>query len=200
MAFIYNICEIFYSLQGEGFLQGLPMVFVRMSGCNLRCSFCDTKYSFEKGVDLDVSKVVDMIEKFLCKRVCITGGEPFLQDLSPIVKHLKEKGYWLTAETNGTKWQDLPLDWLTVSPKKEGLSLFPKGYDTRFLKRASEFKYVITDIKEWDFIDKQIEQPVILQPVDNNPLIINSIVNKLKKEPQLNWYLKFQNHKISNIR
>jgi 7-carboxy-7-deazaguanine synthase len=105
MAFIYNICEVFYSFQGEGFLQGLPMVFVRMSGCNLRCSFCDTKFAFKQNKEVSIEKLFSLIEKYNCNRVCITGGEPFLQKLLPLTEYLKEEGYWLTAETNGTIWQ-----------------------------------------------------------------------------------------------
>ncbi|HNS32187.1 MAG TPA: 7-carboxy-7-deazaguanine synthase QueE [bacterium] len=196
----YSVSEVFYSFQGEGFLQGLPMVFVRLSGCNLRCHFCDTKYAFKNGKHLENVEIFELIKGHGCKRICITGGEPFMQELSPLAELLKKKGYWLTAETNGTLWQKPPLDWLTVSPKREGKGICPEGYDKRFLETASEFKYVITDRKDFDFIDRQIKQPVILQPVNNNLQAARIISEFMLKNPGHNWYLRFQNHKIAGVK
>ncbi len=176
------------------------MVFVRMSGCNIRCSFCDTPYAFTRGMTIEVDRLCKHIEKYRCRRICITGGEPFLQKLSSLTECLKRKGYWLTAETNGTIWQKLALDWLTVSPKKQGTSFFPCGYDPRFLKVASEFKYVITGAEDLNFIDRRINQPVILQPVNNDVSIAKLISVFLKKNPGFNWYLRFQNHKIIGVK
>jgi len=196
----YNICEVFYSVQGEGFLQGIPMVFVRLSGCNLGCSFCDTKYALEKGREQDINGLSKLIGQYNCNRVCITGGEPFMQSLLPLAGYLKEKKYWVAAETNGTLWQKLPLDWLTVSPKKDGMRLFPKGYDERFLAAASEFKYVITGPDDMVFIERNIKKPVILQPVDNNMDVAHLIARFIKANPRMNWYLRFQNHKIAGLK
>jgi 7-carboxy-7-deazaguanine synthase len=197
---VYNVSEIFYSIQGEGLLQGIPMVFIRMAGCNLRCSFCDTKYALKNGEKKGVVEILKEIQRYSCKKVCITGGEPFLQNLSPLVKTLKDKKYYLTAETNGTLWQRIPLDWLTVSPKTDGKKLYPRGYDKRFLNAASEFKYVITGRRDLSFIDRSIRKPVVLQPVDNNIKIAREIVTFLKKNAGRNWYLRMQMHKITGIR
>lgn len=197
---IYNVCEIFYSIQGEGLLQGLPVVFIRLAGCNLRCDFCDTKYAWEKGKKKELKEIMKQIGKYPVKRVCITGGEPFLQKLSPLVDVLKKKKYYVSIETNGTIWQDIKIDWLTVSPKKEGLKFFRYGYDERFLRTANEFKYVITDRKDIAFIDRRIKVPVILQPVDNNLKIAKGIVGVLTEHPEKNWYLRMQMHKIWRIR
>ncbi len=197
----YKLSEIFYSIQGEGLLQGLPMVFIRLSGCNLNCRFCDTKYALKGGKRMDLRKILLLVKKHSCKRACITGGEPFLQNLKPLVQSLKEKDFWVSAETNGTVWQKLSLDWLTVSPKKEGITLHhPRGYDKRFIKNASEFKYVITSVKDMDFIDKEIEKPVILQPVDNKIAVAKEIIMSLKKNDAENRFLRLQMHKITGIR
>ena len=197
---VYRISEIFYSVQGEGLLQGLPFVFVRFSGCNLRCKWCDTKYAWKNGKEMEVKDIVEKIEKFGCKRVCFTGGEPYLQDIDVIFKILKKKDYWVSVETNGTVWKDIKFDWITVSPKFEGKKMYPEGYDEKFRKVAKEFKYVITDKKIFDFIDRKIGVPVILQPVNNNKKISKMIVNFLKKNPTNNWYLRFQIHKILKIK
>ncbi|MCX8082958.1 MAG: 7-carboxy-7-deazaguanine synthase QueE [bacterium] len=197
---IYNVSEIFYSIQGEGILQGLPMIFIRLAGCNLRCSFCDTKYAWGKGKKQDVRRIIKKIERYPSRWVCITGGEPLLQQLSPLIKILKDRKYCVAIETNGTIWQDIKIDWFTVSPKREGLKSFRCGYDERFLKVANEFKYVITHKKDMDFIDKRIKNPVILQPVDNNLKLAHWIVNTLKKSAEKNWYFRMQMHKLMEIR
>ncbi len=197
---IYRICEVFYSLQGEGLLQGLPMIFVRFSECNLRCSFCDTKYAWEAGAEMDVDTILETIRLHPCRRVCLTGGEPFLQDLTPLVKTLKNGGYWLAVETNGTLWQDVMLDWPAVSPKKDAAHLFPRGYDERFRKTAKEFKYVISDESDLEFIDRGLACSVILQPVDNSPEAAALIADYLQQNPDREWYLRLQLHKILQIK
>ena len=197
---LYTVSEIFYSVQGEGLLQGLPMVFIRLSGCNLNCSFCDTKYALRKGKENDLKAILRELRKHKCKRVYITGGEPFLQNLKPLVNSLKEKKYWIAAETNGTIWQNLHIDWLTVSPKREGVKLHPSGYDKRFGKTASEFKYVITSSGDIGFIDLSIKKPVVLQPVDNKIAVAREIIKSLKKNAGENWFLRLQMHKITGIK
>jgi len=197
---VYNVSEIFYSVQGEGLFQGLPMVFIRLSGCNLHCGFCDTKYALKNGKETALRKILQEVRKYNCKRVCITGGEPFLQNLKPLVKSLKEKDYWIAAETNGTVWQKLPLDWLTVSPKREGSDIHPRGYDKRFINSASEFKYVITSARDIDFMDSSIKKPVVLQPVDNKIAVVKEIIKSLKKNAGENRFLRLQMHKITGIR
>ncbi|MCM8762161.1 MAG: 7-carboxy-7-deazaguanine synthase QueE [Candidatus Omnitrophica bacterium] len=200
MPMIYNVCEVFYSLQGEGLLQGLPMIFIRLAGCNLMCEFCDTKYARDKGEKKDLREIIKETEKYPAKWVCITGGEPFLQKLSPLLDALKKREYNVSVETNGTIWQDIKPDWLTVSPKREGLLYFKYGYDERFLKIANEFKYVITERKDLKLIDRRIKAPIVLQPVDNNIEIAKYIVNILKKHPKENWYLRMQIHKLIDIK
>ena len=176
------------------------MVFIRFSGCNLRCDFCDTKIAWENGEMMEAEEIIKKVKQYPCKKICLTGGEPYLQNLSPFVELLKERKYWVTAETNGTLWQNLSLDWLTVSPKKESEEFHPEGYDKRFKNTATEFKYVITDEKDFEFVDTGIKQPVILQPVDNNLEIANKIIEFLKESRRENWYLRLQLHKIIKIK
>ncbi len=78
-----KINEIFYSLQGEGMWTGLPNIFVRTTGCNLRCSFCDTKYAYQDGKEMNIKEIVNHINKYNCKYICITGGEPLIQNDTP---------------------------------------------------------------------------------------------------------------------
>lgn len=98
-----RVNEVFYSVQGEGLSQGLPTVFVRTAGCNLRCTWCDTTYSFYEGEDTPLGEVLRVVEKFPSKRVCLTGGEPLLQKDAPeLAQRLLEQGYHVTLETSGS--------------------------------------------------------------------------------------------------
>ncbi|MCS7180168.1 MAG: 7-carboxy-7-deazaguanine synthase QueE, partial [bacterium] len=82
----FKISEIFFSIQGEGLLQGLPFIFLRFCGCNLKCRWCDTKYAWENGNNLSEIEILKEIERFKCKRICFTGGEPYLQEIEKIFK------------------------------------------------------------------------------------------------------------------
>ena len=98
-----KINEIFYSLQGEGKWMGLPNIFIRTTGCNLRCSFCDTTYAYERGEEMDVEEIINKIQKYPCNYVCVTGGEPLLQEkTTELIDVLLEKDYMICLETNGS--------------------------------------------------------------------------------------------------
>jgi 7-carboxy-7-deazaguanine synthase len=98
-----RINEIFHTIQGEGLTMGLPTVFVRTSGCNLRCTWCDTTYSFYEGDDTPLPEILDTVAKFGTKRVCLTGGEPLLQKDAPdLVQTLLGRSYQVTVETSGS--------------------------------------------------------------------------------------------------
>jgi len=196
----YPVVEIFPSVQGEGLLAGTPMTFVRFAGCNLRCSFCDTKRAWKGGRQMTCRQIADAAENTGLARVCLTGGEPFLRHLAPLVAALKEKGLWVTAETNGTVWQNLSLDWLTVSPKEQAREMFACGFDERFRSVAREFKYVIAGRKDFGFVDRTIAAPVVLQPADNDRDIARMIVRFLLREGKDNWRLGLQAHKLLGVR
>lgn len=195
-----EIAEIFCSIQGEGLRQGRPAVFIRCSGCNLRCDFCDTKDAWGKGNFMEEDRILESVGSFGIDYVVITGGEPLIRDPGRLVSKLKEKKYTVSLETNGTIFQKLDLDWLTVSPKKEGIKHFKNGYDERYRNLASEFKYVICRADDIDFIDRDITVPVILQPVDNDVAVGRVIAEKMQDIKMPNWYLRFQLHKILGIK
>ena len=75
-----KINEIFYSIQGEGYWTGLPNIFIRLTGCNLRCRYCDTTYAYKDGEEMSISQIIEVIKKYPCEYVCITGGEPLIND------------------------------------------------------------------------------------------------------------------------
>jgi len=113
--------EIFYSLQGEGFLAGVPSVFIRLAGCPLRCRWCDTKHAWAKeaGRHYSIDEIVKSVQQKRCKYVVITGGEPMVEpDLPKLVRELKAAERHITIETAGIAYiPDMPCDLMSISPK-----------------------------------------------------------------------------------
>lgn len=98
-----KVNELFYSIQGESLYAGLPCVFVRLTGCNLRCSYCDTQYAYEDGSFMTIEEILEKISVYTCPLVEITGGEPLLYEETPsLVQYLIEKEYTVLLETNGS--------------------------------------------------------------------------------------------------
>jgi 7-carboxy-7-deazaguanine synthase len=116
-----RIAEIFYSVQGEGALIGVPSVFVRTSGCNLRCSWCDTPYTswHPEGSDIAVDGILTRLARFpVCRHVVVTGGEPMIAPgISELSMRLRERGLHITIETAGTVFTDVACDLISISPK-----------------------------------------------------------------------------------
>jgi 7-carboxy-7-deazaguanine synthase len=115
-----KIAEIYKSMQGEGFLSGVESAFVRTSGCNLRCWFCDTPYASHapEGEDLSVDEILARLGELACSHVVITGGEPMLfAELIPLTAGLRERGRHITIETAGTLYLPVECDLMSVSPK-----------------------------------------------------------------------------------
>lgn len=99
-----KVNEIFYSIQGESSYAGLPCVFIRLTGCNLRCSYCDTRYAYDEGRDMGIDEIIDRVASFRCGLVEITGGEPLIQEETPrLVTVLLEQDFQVLMETNGSK-------------------------------------------------------------------------------------------------
>lgn len=99
-----KINEVFYSIQGESSWVGHPTVFVRTTGCNLRCTYCDTKYSYYEGSFIETDQLISDISKYKTKYVCVTGGEPLLQlEVLPFMDRLVSQNYLVSLETSGSK-------------------------------------------------------------------------------------------------
>jgi 7-carboxy-7-deazaguanine synthase len=115
-----RIAEIFYSVQGEGGLVGTPSVFVRLSGCNLRCSWCDTPYASwrPEGRKLSQEAVAAEVRRYAAHHVVLTGGEPMIfPEIVPLTEELRRLGYYITVETAGTVWAPVACDLMSISPK-----------------------------------------------------------------------------------
>jgi 7-carboxy-7-deazaguanine synthase len=115
-----KIAELFYSLQGEGALAGTPSVFIRTSGCNLRCAWCDTPYTSwqPEGTELTLDQIVDEVKAHPTRHVVVTGGEPMIaRDIIPLTERLHAAGRHITVETAGTVFQPVACDLMSISPK-----------------------------------------------------------------------------------
>ena len=116
-----RINEIFYSLQGEGFLAGVPSMFIRLAGCLLRCRWCDTKYAWSEqaGAHYSIATIIKTVQQWPCKFVVITGGEPMVNpELEELVQSLKDSGKHITIETAGIAFiPDIPCNLMSISPK-----------------------------------------------------------------------------------
>jgi 7-carboxy-7-deazaguanine synthase len=115
-----KIAELFYSLQGEGALVGVPSVFIRTSGCNLRCAWCDTPYTSwqPEGTDWTLDQIVEEVKAHAARHVVVTGGEPMiLPDVVPLTGRLRALGLHITVETAGTVFRPVACDLMSISPK-----------------------------------------------------------------------------------
>ncbi|MFT4947094.1 MAG: 7-carboxy-7-deazaguanine synthase [Natronomonas sp.] len=154
------INELFVSLQGEGTLAGVPSVFVRTSGCNLRCWFCDSYHtSWEPtGGWLTIDEIVEEVDSFDAEHVVLTGGEPMIHDEAvDLLEELAAGGYHTTVETNGTIHHDAPLDLASISPKLASSTptadLDPKGdgeWADRHEDRRIDLDALATMVEEYD--------------------------------------------------
>lgn len=115
-----KIAELFYSLQGEGSLIGVPSVFIRTSGCNLRCAWCDTPYTSwrPEGMDWSLDQILDEVRALPARHVVVTGGEPMIApEIIPLTERLRGAGLHITIETAGTVFQPVACDLMSISPK-----------------------------------------------------------------------------------
>lgn len=200
-----RINEIFYSIQGEGINIGIPMVFVRVAGCNLRCKWCDTKYAFEEGTELSLDAIFKKVEEFNTKRVCITGGEPLLyKEITKLISMFIDSGYFVQVQTNGSKTiQEMPCEEnLTISMDikcpSSGMQDKMDFSNIELLSPFDELKFVIADETDFNYAKQIIEkyQPktnVVFQPVYGTD--IKFIADRVVKE-KLNVRVLPQLHKI----
>ena len=135
----FKVIEIFSSIQGEGALMGMPSTFIRFAGCNLRCPWCDTGYSWDNIAGAAKMTIAEIVSKCDKDTVILTGGEPCLNDLSELIDALHEVGKFVAIETNGTQPTPLNADWVTCSPKPQSEYLIHG--ECHF----NELKYVVDD-------------------------------------------------------
>lgn len=192
---MYELVEIFESLQGEGRNMGRPCVFVRFAGCNLKCPWCDTDVTKRFSASLD--ELLAELGQYKAKSVILTGGEPTMQKEMPeLVAALKKAGYWIGVETNGTNDADWLgfVDYVACSPKR--------GASVRLVE-ADEVRVVAEDDATADFCRKVRRQiaatDYYVSPCDHDGQIdfatAKSVLSQLA-----GWSLSVQLHKILGFR
>ena len=178
-----KINEIFYSLQGEGFYTGTPAVFIRFSGCNLRCPFCDTRH--EEGTLMSDEQLMAAISAYPCHMVILTGGEPSLWIDEALIERLHQAGKYVCIETNGTHPLPHGIDWVTCSPK-EGAPVV--------LTHIDEVKVVYIGQLLADYAALPAQHH-FLQPCSEQNT--DEVVRYILAHPK--WRLSLQTHKLIHI-
>lgn len=193
------VMEAFYTIQGEGFHTGKPAFFIRLGGCDIGCTWCDVKESWEKERHPPV-RIADLCEAVLqtpTRFIVITGGEPAMYDLTPLCRLLHEQGCYVAIETSGAYSLKGGIDWVCVSPKKFRAPL------PEMLEKADELKVVINHVSDFEWAEKQAalvkkDCKLFLQPeYDRFHRHIGPLVDYVKQHPH--WSISLQTHKIINV-
>lgn len=191
-----RINEIFYSVQGEGLHAGSPAVFIRFSGCNIRCPFCDTVH--HDGAFMADEEIINEVEKYPTDLVVVTGGEPTMQLTEEFVEKLHELGKKVCIETNGTREVSRNIDFITLSPKFE----FVKKAEC-ILTYCDELKVVYNGRNDMSLYDDIVANHYFLQPCDmgneeENKRIMEATVAYCLEHPK--WRISLQTQKILQVR
>ena len=195
----YPIMEHFFTIQGEGTYSGRAAYFIRIAGCDVGCVWCDVKESWDKDqhTTMTIKEIIEKVTESKTDFVVITGGEPAMYNLNPLVEPLKKMGITIAIETSGCYPLQGDVDWYCFSPKK-----FKAPCDEAYL-RANELKVIISHPSDLEWANKHAEKVLdschlFLQPEWSKtekllPLIISYVKGNLK------WKISLQTHKYMNI-
>ena len=184
--------EIFHSIQGESSHMGRPCVFVRLTYCNIRCSYCDTEYAFYEGKEMLVDEILDVVRGFRCKLVELTGGEPLFQaNVHELMARLCDEGYEVLLETGGS------LDIGRVDPRvkrivdfkcpSSGMMKKNLWENVGQLKQLDEVKFVIGDREDYDWAKGMIQS----HRIDARcPILMSVVFGKLEPIQLAEWVLE----------
>jgi 7-carboxy-7-deazaguanine synthase len=187
-----KINEIFHSIQGESTHAGSPCVFVRLTGCNLRCVWCDTAYAFHAGSTMTVEEVVERVERFGCRLVEITGGEPLLQpEVVPLMKRLLARGHDVLVETGGS----LPIEVVPEGVRRivdvkcpgSGEAERNRWENLDRLREGDELKFVLAGREDYDWAVRQIENRRL---AGRCPLLFSPAHGELEPATLARWVLE----------
>ena len=188
-----RINEIFYSIQGESSRIGMPTVFVRLTGCPMRCTYCDTAYSFHEGQQQEIEEVIQEIKKFDTNYVTVTGGEPLAQkNCIDLMNQLCELGYQVSLETGGAldikdvhAKVKIILDVKTPKSNEDKNNFWPNLANIR---ANDEIKFVIQDYEDFSWSMDIIEK----YQLNQNQILFSPVYNVLANKQLAEWILKHQ--------
>ena len=188
-----NLIEIFKSVQGETSFTGLPTTFIRLAACNLRCSWCDTTYSFGRGTPVAVDAIIEAVEKNRCHHVCITGGEPLLQEnVYYLIDELSKKGFKISLETGGSlsieRVNSQVVNVLDV--KCPGSKMQHKNLwsNLHLLKKKDQVKFVIMDRQDYEYAKDVCEKFNLFDRVEE--VLFSPVFNVLESKLLVSWILE----------
>lgn len=189
---VLKVNEIYYSVQGESSKAGLPCVFVRLTYCNLRCSYCDTEYAFYEGSDKTIDEIISEVKKYNCKLVEITGGEPLVQlESLKLMKQLCDEGFEVMLETGGSlpikeidKRVMIIMDLKCPSSKMMKKNLYE---NIDYIKSIDEIKFVIGDREDYDWSKELIEKYNLIEKCS---VLFSVVFGKLEPVKLVEWILE----------
>lgn len=191
-----KVNETFLSLQGEGYFTGTAAFFLRLSGCNLACPFCDTQH--QSFVEMTEEEIVEEASRHKPRHIVITGGEPALQLTQSLVDKLHAAGFFIQVETNGTLPLPEGIDWVTCSPKGDFPQFPVDELKVLFMGDVTDPEAIISPL-----LGKESGVKLYLQPLDTgnekqNRAILRCCINYVLQHPR--WSLSLQTHKIIGIK
>jgi 7-carboxy-7-deazaguanine synthase len=187
-----KVNEIYYSVQGESSKAGLPCIFIRLTYCNLRCTYCDTEYAFYEGRDFSIEEILDEIKKYNCKLVEVTGGEPLVQsECLPLLQKLCDDGYEVLIETGGS----LPIENIDkrvsviMDLKCPSSKMMKKNrYENiKHLKTIDEVKFVIGTREDYEWSKNIIVEYELTKKCQ---LLFSVVFDSLEPVTLVNWILE----------
>lgn len=187
-----RITEIFYSLQGESIKVGLPTVFIRLTGCPLRCQYCDTAYAFSGGEIWTFSRIMDAVKQFGGQHICVTGGEPLAQPkCAALMKALCDAGYWVSIETSGSRdisvidpRVSIVMDIKTPDSKESNTN---RWENIALLKASDEIKFVLCSESDYHWAKDIVKK----ERLDTRcSILFSPSWNELKPRELADWVLK----------
>ena len=184
--------EIFYSIQGESLNSGRPCVFIRLTGCNLRCSYCDTDYAYEEGKAMNIGAIMDRISEYHCNLVEVTGGEPLIQaETPPLIEALISKDFEVMMETNGTQDIDRVSNrCMRIVDVKCPSSRQARNNDYRNIEKLTgkdQLKFVIGTLEDYLFAKNIVSEKC--KKIKPDHILFSPVDNKLKPDILAGWIL-----------
>jgi 7-carboxy-7-deazaguanine synthase len=188
-----RITEIFHSLQGESKTVGIPTVFVRLTGCPLRCQYCDTAYAFDGGELMELDAIKTLLEEIACDYVTVTGGEPLAQpNCLPLLEQLCDSGYNVSLETSGAmpiegvdKRVSIVMDLKTPASTEVNKNRYE---NIAFLKPSDQVKFVICDEKDYLWSKAKLDQYDLSAKVDE--ILFSPSFDEIEPAQLAEWILR----------